>query len=253
MNPGLEIIEEDKEIIVCRKPPGIPVQTAKMGQQDMVSLLKSYRAGKQEPPEVYVVHRLDQPVEGLMVFAKDQKAAASLGRQIQQKNVDKYYQALVEGVPRPSEGRLEDYLLRDGRTNTSMVVKKETKGAKRAVLQYQVQQSATYQETVAWNGQPADPFENGQPVSLFENGQPVSLLEIQLETGRHHQIRVQLAHAGYPLVGDRKYNPRCHNGYLPIGLCSVRLAFDHPAAGRRMEFSIEPEGQAFQAFYGAGI
>lgn len=238
----LEIIEEDQEIIVCRKPSGIPVQTAKMGQQDMVSLLKNYRARKKEPPEVYVVHRLDQPVEGLMVFAKNPKSAASLSRQIQQKNVDKYYQALVEGVPRPSGGRLEDYLLRDGRSNTSKVVKKETKGAKRAVLQYQVQQSATYQATAT---------QNDRVDGLFESGQTVSLLEIQLETGRHHQIRVQLAHAGYPLIGDKKYNSRCQNGYLPIGLCSIRLAFAHPVTGRRMEFSIEPRGQAFQAFYGS--
>ncbi len=219
MNMAMEILQEDNDIIVCRKPAGIPVQTAKAGQQDMVSLLKNYRAAKNEPPEIYVVHRLDQPVEGLMVFSKNQKAAANLGRQIQGKTVDKYYYALVEGIPRPSEGKLTDYLLRDGRTNTSKVVKSGTAGAKKAVLEYRVlKDNLTQKEESA-----------------------VSLVEIRLETGRHHQIRVQMAHAGYHLVGDKKYNPGCQSGYLPIALCSTRLAFEHPVTGKRMEFSIEPD------------
>ena len=193
------------------------MQTAGCGQQDMVSLLRNYRAGKHEPPEIYPVHRLDQPVEGVMVFAKNPKAAASLSGQIQGKTVDKYYRALVEGVPKPLEGRLEDYLLRDGRTNTSKVVPCGTKGAKKAVLAYRVLETRE---------------EDGQESKL------VSLVEIRLETGRHHQIRVQLAHAGHPLVGDKKYNPGCQAGYRPIALCSVRLAFDHPTTGERLEFSI---------------
>ena len=214
MSPSIKIIEEDRDILVCHKPAGIPVQTARTGQQDMVSLLKNYRASKKEPPEIYVVHRLDQPVEGVMVFAKNRKAAAALGRQIQGKTVDKYYQALVEGVPEPEEGRLEDYLLRDGKTNTSSVVPAGTKDARKAVLTYRV-------------------------LKTEQEGQSErSLLEIQLETGRHHQIRVQLAHAGHPLVGDKKYNPGCQSGYLPIALCSTRLCFDHPATGKRMEFKL---------------
>ena len=230
--PGApEILYEDHALLVCRKPAGIPVQTAKPGQQDMESLLKNYRAGRGEAPELYVVHRLDQPVEGLMVFAKTQKAAASLSRQIQQKNVDKYYRAVVEGIPKPRQGTLEDFLLRDGKTNTSRVVPQGTKGAKKAVLRYRVVESRS--------------------AGLREKGGeaqgPVSLLEIQLETGRHHQIRVQLAHAGHPLVGDKKYNAWCQSGYLPIGLCSVHLAFEHPVTGKRMEFSIEPAGPAFAA------
>lgn len=216
-----EIIYEDQEILVCRKPAGIPVQTAKRGQQDMVSLLKNYRAGQKEEPQIYVLHRLDQPVEGIMVFAKEKKAAASLSRQIQQKTVDKYYYALVEGVLDPPEGTLTDYLLRDGRSNTSRVVPAGTKGAKEAVLSYKVKQTA----------------------------QNKSLVEIRLETGRHHQIRVQMAEAGHPLAGDKKYNPNCTDGYLPIGLCSVKLSFRHPSAGEEMTFSIEPKGAAFQGIF----
>lgn len=217
----LEIIYEDAHIIVCRKPVGVPVQTAKIGQQDMISLLKTYRVGKKEAPEIYPVHRLDQPVEGVMLFAKNQKTAAILSKQIQQKTVDKHYYALVEGVPNKLEGRLEDYLLRDGKTNMSQVVTPDTKAAKKAVLYYKVLQTKGAR----------------------------SLLEIQLETGRHHQIRVQMSHAGYPLVGDKKYNSGCEEGYLPIGLCSVKIGFCHPVTGKEEEFSIEPSGEAFQKFF----
>ena len=214
----IEVIYEDEEIIVCRKPAGLPVQTASMTQQDMVSLLRNYFAAKRESAEVFVVHRLDQPVEGVMVFARTKQAAAALSRQIQQKGVDKYYLAVVEGVPKPDRGTVTDYLLRDGKTNTSKVVPKGTAEARLAVLHYQVQE--TYGNS--------------------------SLVSIQLETGRHHQIRVQMAHMGHPLTGDKKYNPDCGSGYLPIALCSVKLSFLHPSTGKKMEFEVMPEGKAFK-------
>lgn len=246
MSPQIEILKEDNDILVCRKPAGIPVQTAKPGQQDMVSLLKNYRAAKREVPEIYAVHRLDQPVEGVMVFAKNQRAAAALSRQIQGKTVDKYYHALVEGVPDPTAGRLEDYLLRDGKTNTSRVVAPGTEGAKKALLAYRVLEVRNEAAAEKAGRTRNDENGSGRPVSLSESsdfkggsGRPVSLLEIRLETGRHHQIRVQLAHAGHPLVGDKKYNPDCPPEYRPIALCSVRLAFDHPASGERISFEIE--------------
>lgn len=218
-----EILMEDEDIVVCRKPPGLAVQSASAGRQDMVSLLKNYRAGKGEVPEIFVVHRLDQPVEGLIVFAKHKKAASILSRNLQQRQVDKYYLAMVEGIPKPSEAELEDYLLRDGKTNCSQVVEAAVPGARIARLSYRVLES----------------YAEGR------FGQCRSLLEIHLETGRHHQIRVQMAHAGYPLVGDKKYNPRCEAGYLPIGLCSARLSFGHPSTGERLDFSIKPQGEAF--------
>lgn len=222
MESKIEIIQEDRDIIVCRKPSGIPVQTAKTGQQDMESLLKNYRVSRKEVPEIHVVHRLDQPVEGIMVFAKNQKAAACLSSQIRQKSADKYYYALTDGVPKPLEGMLEDWLMRDGTTNTSRVVGEGARDARKALLYYRVLQ--------------------------IKEEKKQSLTEIRLETGRHHQIRVQMAHAGYPLVGDKKYNPNCGSGYLPIGLCSVRLAFSHPSTGEKMEFSITPRGEAFRIF-----
>lgn len=239
MNKTLEIIQEDKDILVCRKPSGIPVQTAKFGQQDMVSLLKNYRAAKKETPEIYVVHRLDQPVEGVMVFAKNQKAASSLSKQIQQKSVDKYYYAVVEGVPKQNQGRLEDYLLRDGKSNTSKVVNATVQGAKKAVLNYKVL------KTILVQGQLLNAEKE---VGIGQEEFRRSLIEIQLETGRHHQIRVQMAQAGHALVGDKKYNSACQSAYLPIGLCSIRLVFNHPTTNKRLEFSIEPKGAAFQEF-----
>lgn len=221
----LKIIDEDKDIVVCWKPTGIPVQTARSGLQDMESLLKNYRALQGEKPEIYVVHRLDQPVEGVMVFAKNQRAAAGLARQFREKTVDKVYHALVEGRPDPAQGRLEDWLLRDGRTNTSRVVSPHTQGAKRAALRYRVLEEKNR------------PVDGAQEVSA--PGQ--SLVEIHLETGRHHQIRVQMAHAGYPLVGDKKYHPNCADGYLPIQLCSVCLVFSHPVTGRKKEYKYPNE------------
>ena len=178
----LQILYEDNAIIVCKKPAGVATQTKRLGQADMESLLKNYRAGKGEPPYIGVVHRLDQPVEGVMVFAKTKEAAANLSRQIATKAADKYYYAVTDGMPEQKKGTLEDYLLRDGRTNTSEVVSKGKPDAKRAALSYEV----------------------------LEQKDGRAVLDIKLETGRHHQIRVQLAHAGFPIVGDKKYNFKEH-------------------------------------------
>ena len=172
------ILYEDTEILVCKKPAGLAVQSAKMGQQDMVSLLKNYRAMKKEEPYIGLVHRLDQPVEGVMVFAKSKQAAANLSKQISEKQTDKYYYAVVCGKPKEKQANLVDYLCKDGKKNTSGVVTKETVGAKRAELFYEV----------------------------VEEKEDKALLRIELKTGRHHQIRVQLSHMGCPIYGDSKYN-----------------------------------------------
>lgn len=220
-----EIIYEDEALLVCRKAPGVPVQSSRAGQQDMVSLLKNARAKKGETPYIGIVHRLDQPVEGLMVFAKTKRAAASLSEQIRNRQIDKQYLALVCGVPEPSEGELTDYLLRDGASNLSRVVPEGTPGAKQARLSYRVEQS--YPETAE------------HPV--------YARVRIQLHTGRHHQIRVQLAHAGYPLKADVKYGTAAPGaGFCPIALCSCQLCFTHPVTGKRLEFQTEPTGAGFQ-------
>ena len=174
-----EIIYEDEAIIVCRKEAGVAVQTARAGQADVVSLLKNYRAKKKEEPYIGLIHRLDQPVEGVMVFAKTPQATAKLSAQVSSRSMEKEYLAVTTGVPEPQKGELRDWLLRDGKTNTSAVVARGTSQAKEAVLDYEVEQ-------------------------VLEDAQQ-ALVHIWLHTGRHHQIRVQFAHAGYPLVGDTKY------------------------------------------------
>ena len=215
-----EIIYEDEAIIVCRKEAGVAVQTARAGQADMVSLLKNYRAKKKEEPYIGLIHRLDQPVEGVMVFAKTPQAAAKLSAQVNSRSMEKEYLAATTGMPEPQKGELRDWLLRDGKVNTSAVVTEGTPQAKEAVLDYEVEQ-------------------------VSENGQQ-ALVHIWLHTGRHHQIRVQFAHAGYPLVGDTKYGKTDQNSrYCPVALCSCRIGFVHPVTKKKMEFVIEPKGKAF--------
>lgn len=217
------ILYEDSEILVCKKPAGVAVQTAKMGQQDMVSLLKNYRMGKQEEPYIGPVHRLDQPVEGVMVFAKNKQAAANLSKQISEKQANKYYYAVVCGKPKEKQAELVDYLCKDGKKNTSSVVTKETAGAKRAELFYEV----------------------------VKETEDKSLLRIELKTGRHHQIRVQLSHMGCPIYGDSKYQGTVKQekiGYMPLALCAYKIEFSHPKNRKKMEFQIKPEGEAFLEF-----
>ncbi len=209
----ITIIYEDEAVIVCRKPAGVAVQTKRLGQPDMESLLKNYRAGRGEPPYIGVVHRLDQPVSGVMVFAKTKEAAAIMNRQIAAKAADKYYYAMVDGIPGRKKAALEDYLLRDGRTNTSAVVTKGTAGAKQAKLSYEV----------------------------IETGKDRAVLKICLETGRHHQIRVQLAQAGYPIVGDKKYNfkENIAPSVQPLALGAYKIGIKHPITRQKLEFEID--------------
>ena len=154
------------------------------------------------------MHRLDQPVEGVLVFAKNKKAAAGLTRQITTGNIVKEYLAVTEGIPQPSEGELCDWLLRNGRTNTSQVVEPGTPQAKEAKLRYQVEQT--------------------------DEEQQKALVHIWLHIGRHHQIRVQFAHAGYPLMGDTKYGREAVAGrYCPVALCSCRIVFYTSGDGKK--------------------
>lgn len=215
-----KILYEDDEVLIGKKPAGIPVQTAKMDQQDMMSLLKNYRVMKKEEPYIGLVHRLDQPVEGVMLFAKTKKAAAALAKQVSERSVDKYYYAVVWGKMPEEKGTLTDYLLKDGKSNTSKVVREDTAGAKKAELDYEV----------------------------IETKEEKSLVRIRLKTGRHHQIRVQLAHAGCPIYGDSKYGQRKEKGYLPLALCSYKIGFLHPKTEEKLEFEIKPEGKAFLGF-----
>lgn len=207
------IIYEDTDVIVCHKPAGIAVQTKRLGQQDMESLMKNYRVRKGEPPYIGVVHRLDQPVEGVMVFAKNAKAAAALSAQIRGRVAGKHYYAVVcaQTGKIPSAGTLTDFMTWNTGTNVAQIAEK----GKKAVLDYTI--------SVATENR--------------------ALLDITLHTGRHHQIRLQLAHLGCPILGDSKYG-KADPGGMPLALCAYRLEFTHPATGKKMDFSIEPENPA---------
>lgn len=213
------IYYEDQDIIVCYKEAGVATQTAKLGEQDMESRLKNYLAAKGQKPWVGVVHRLDQPVEGVMVFAKNPQAAASLSKQVKQRSIGKHYYAITEAVPDEPEGVLVDYLCFDRKNNKTKVAESKTVGSKRAELSYR----------------------------LLKQVSGKALLDIDLRTGRHHQIRVQLAHIGCPLAGDNKYGKPGMAG--PIGLCAYRLEFEHPVAGEPLSFQIRPQGAAFDYFW----
>ena len=216
---NLQILHEDESLIVCYKPAGVATQTAKLGQQDMVSLLKNYLHGGY----VAVVHRLDQPVEGVLVFAKTPYAAKELSKGMQDKQFGKFYKAVLWGMPKKNQATLEDYLVKDGRTNTSRVVNVQEKEAKKAVLSYEV-------------------IKTGE-----DDGKEISLVKVRLETGRHHQIRVQMANMGCPIWGDSKYNtfPIQDRRFRQIALCAYRLEFTHPKTKEKMEFEIEPKGEGF--------
>lgn len=243
------ILYEDNDIIVCHKPVGIATQTARIGQADMVSEIANYLAqsasgnakskrgrNPQSSPYVGAVHRLDQPVEGILVFAKNRHAAEQLSRQIKENRMEKYYYAAICGREFAGDGELTDYLLKDGRTNTSRIVPSEVRDARKAVLDYKIVEEAVYRE---------------KPESACR----IALAEIHLHTGRHHQIRVQMSHAGMSLLGDYKYadaetiaiSERMH--IKEIALCAYRLSFLHPGTGKRLQFQIEPESKSLQKEY----
>ena len=217
----VSVLFEDKEILVCYKPAGVPTQTKSVAAQDMVSILKKYLKDKGQEKFVGVSHRLDHPVEGVMVFAYNRQAAAYLSGQAAGNEMEKYYQAVVAGHLPEKSGRLEHDLLKDGKNNRSKVVPAGTKGAKHAVLTYRV----------------------------TEEKEDVSLVTIRLETGRHHQIRAQFAACGHPLAGDVKYgSEQKRTGQSSLALCSVKLCFRHPGTKQRKEFSVVPSGTYFQEF-----
>lgn len=205
------ITYEDSHIIVCRKPAGLPVQTNRIGAKDLESILKNHLSrSTSTSPYLAVIHRLDQPVEGLLVFAKTPPAAKDLNRQLTSSGFGKYYLAEISGHPHPETGTLEDFLAKDSRTNTSHVCCQGTTGAKKARLHYKIidQLSAS------------------------------SIAEIRLDTGRHHQIRVQMSHFGHPIIGDRKYGAQDYSGSLH--LCACKLEFTHPVTKNKMIFTATP-------------
>ncbi|MDO5550083.1 MAG: RluA family pseudouridine synthase [Lachnospiraceae bacterium] len=255
----LNILYEDPELIVVEKPSGVEAQASRGFEADMVSQLQNYIMGRSSgdkhkiytklstdwgklstksgqnmvkkgekcrPPYVAVIHRLDKPVSGVMVYAKTQKAAAHLSSQVKNGQMDKIYYAVVCGKPVDNVGNYVDYLRKDGNSNRSEIVDKLDPDGKRAELEYQVVES------------------------ILRDGREVSLVRIHLLTGRHHQIRVQFAGHGTPLWGDNRYHPDFASGTCrgTIALCAASLTFTHPSTGKRMTFEMKPKGAAFGWF-----
>ena len=212
----LKILYEDNHIIVVIKPPNIPSQGDKTEDEDMLTIIKKYiKEEYNKPGNVYLglVHRLDRPVGGVMVFAKTSKAAARLSEQVRNKVFKKEYLAIVDGKPKDKKGTLENYLLKNEKNNTSKVVKEGAKNSKYAKLDYEV---LKYNEEIN-----------------------LSLLKILLHTGRHHQIRVQLSNMGHSICGDQKYGTRGRG--KQISLWAYKLTIEHPITKEEMAFTGLPE------------
>lgn len=211
----MNILYEDNQIIVVEKEPNIPSQADKTGDMDMLTKVKKYIKEKyKKPGEVYIglVHRLDRPVGGVMVFARTSKAASRLSEQVRNKTLQKTYIAVVDGIISEKKGVLEDYLYKDERNNISKVVKPEKKNAKLAKLEYEV-------------------------IGTDEK-RDLSTVKIKLYTGRHHQIRVQFANFGHSLYGDQKYGVRGKG--KQIRLWAYELSFEHPVKKEMMNFTSMP-------------
>lgn len=227
------ILYEDKNIIVCCKKAGTAVQTARLGEPDMETALKNYLKSSY----IGIVHRLDQPVEGILVFAKTKNAAAGLSRQSREQIMNKKYYAAVlleKADAAKGENILVNYLRKENKGNISRVINPDKGEGKRSELSYKIIKTMKIL-------QPED-----------EGG--TALLRIQLKTGRHHQIRVQMAHAGMPILGDGKYGNEKSKAYSRekrienIALCAYCLEFFHPVTGKKMIFHIMPSGKAFWPF-----
>lgn len=254
----LNILYEDPAVIVVEKPSGLESQASRAFAPDMVSQIQNYLWGKQSapshpisteistnwgklstktgqkpekgrgnlaPPYVAVIHRLDKPVSGVMVYAKTKQAAKALSCQLREGRMDKVYYAVVCGKPVDNVGNFVDYLGRDRKSNCARIVDKADKEGKLAKLEYQVLETTVRDFTY-------------------------SLVRIHLLTGRYHQIRIQFASRALPLWGDNRYHPDFAARRLQgsIALCAAQLSFYHPITEQRIVCSIEPGGGAFDWF-----
>ena len=206
----LDIVYEDNHILVVIKPQNVPTQEDESKDKDMVTLLKEYLKEKyNKPGNVYVglVHRLDRPTGGLMIFAKTSKAASRLSESIRLGEVEKNYLACVKGVPKNRQATLINYLKKDTKNNIVAIAPQSEEGAKRAELNY----------------------------TFLEQVEQISLLSVNLQTGRSHQIRVQLAYIKHPILGDVKYKGQLAQN-MNLALWAYELKFNHPVTKKTMTF-----------------
>lgn len=237
-----QIVYEDETVLVIRKPAGLATESAGIGQKDVVSELKNYVAKKNlgKMPYLGIVHRLDQPVEGLLVFAKTKKAAENLTAQLGKGTLKKEYLAVVCGKVPENTGRLVDYLAKE----KGMAVVKNAADAK------------TEKDVDAQVKQAADPQAKKAVLTYTKKAETekFTLLAVQIETGRFHQIRAQLSHAGFPILGDEKYGSEESKELSRekkirfTALCAAYLSFRHPVTGKFMAFTQTPQNPAFADF-----
>lgn len=238
----IQIVYEDEAVLVIRKPAGLATESAGIGQKDVVSELKNYVAKKNpgKMPYLGIVHRLDQPVEGLLVFAKTKKAAENLTAQLGKGTLKKEYLAVVCGKVPENTGRLVDYLAKE----KGMAVVKNAADAK------------TEKDADAQVKQAADPQAKKAVLTYTKKAETgrLTLLAVQIETGRFHQIRAQLSHAGFPILGDEKYGSEESKELSRekkirfAALCAASLSFRHPVTGKTMAFTQTPQNPAFADF-----
>lgn len=205
-NQMIKILYEDNHLLVVLKEPNIPVQEDSSHDEDLLSMLKNYLKEKyHKPGNVYLglVHRLDRPVGGIMVFAKTSKCASRLSEQVRTHQFEKIYHAVLMGEITPFRATLKDFLKKDEKRNLVTV----DESGKESILSYELIQSVNH----------------------------MSLVQIKLQTGRSHQIRVQFSHRGYPLYGDQKYNKGAKKGEQ-IALFASSLSFYHPITKEKMTF-----------------
>lgn len=216
MKENLNVLYEDNQVIVVVKPQNMPSQADESGDMDLLSLVKAYvkeKYNKQGEAFIGLVHRLDRPTGGVMVFARNSKSASRLSAQLASHEMKKTYYAVTNGVPQIKSGILVNYLKKDEKENIVKIVPQSEQGVKKAELNYKV----------------------------LQNDEKNALIEVNILTGRSHQIRVQFAGIGCPLFGDNKYGKDKTRASKNLGLWAGKLEFTHPVSKQKMFFACPPD------------
>ncbi len=215
----IKILYKDNHITVAVKPKGILSEDASNGEKGIIGLLS-----EMEGRPLFLLHRLDRNVSGVMIFANNKKSAGKLSQDIQNHTFQKEYLAITDGIPDEKTGILKDLLFKDSKKNRSYVVKRMRKGVKDASLEYEV----------------------------LKEAEDKALIKVLLHTGRTHQIRVQFSSRKMPLTGDIKYGSKDRTT-ADIALFSHRISFEHPVSGERMTFTAVPDADTYPFSLFGGI
>lgn len=213
----LNVLYEDNHLLVVEKPRNMPVQEDASGDLDLLNAAKQFLVEKYNKPGdafLGLVHRIDRPVGGVLLFGKTSKGASRISNEIRLNRLDRKYYAIVRGIPKKKSALLTDYLLKDTRTNISSVVQPHTDSAKKSTLEYEVLSEDTTHD--------------------------LSLVAVKLHTGRSHQIRVQLSHMGHPIYGDQKYGQHVNKPGQQIALWAHELSVKHPTKDEILTVSCNP-------------